>query len=93
MLTPYAYQADDIAKLVANGGTGIVATQVGGVKTLIAVETALGINAKTILVIAPKGTHKRAWQRTIEMQDKSKDVFRIDSSYIGRKAWSALANN
>jgi SNF2 family DNA or RNA helicase len=92
MLTPYAYQADDIAKLVANGGTGIVATQVGGGKTLIAVETALGIGAKTILVIAPKGTHKRAWQRTIEMQDKSKDVFRIDSSYIGRKAWSALAN-
>lgn len=92
MLKPYAYQADDIAKLVANGGTGIVATQVGGGKTLIAIETAKGINAKTVLVIAPKGTHKRAWIRTIEMQAPNAEVFRIDSSYMGRKAWSGLAN-
>ena len=92
MLIPYAYQADDIAKLVANNGTGVVATQVGGGKTLIAVETAKGIRANTVLIIAPKGTHKRAWERTIKLQDPDAEVSRIDSSYIGRKAWSALAN-
>lgn len=92
MLTPYAYQADDVAKLVANNGTGIVATQVGGGKTLIAVETARGIGAKTVLIIAPKGTHKRAWERTILLQNPEAEVSRIDSSFIGRKAWSALAN-
>jgi len=92
-LTPYEYQQRDIDKLVANNGTGIVATQVGGGKTLIAVETARALNTKTNLVIAPKGTHKRAWERTIRMQIPSADIQWIDSSYMGRKSATKLTNN
>lgn len=90
-LTPYEYQLRDIDKLVANDGTGIVATQVGGGKTLIAVETAKRLGTKTNLVIAPKGTHKRAWERTIRMQIPEADIQWIDSSYLGRKSANNLA--
>jgi superfamily II DNA or RNA helicase len=39
-LSPYPYQELDIKKLIENNGTGVVATQVGGGKTLIAIEVA-----------------------------------------------------
>lgn len=89
-LTPYEYQLADIDKLVQNNGTGIVATQVGGGKTLIAVETALALGSKTNLVIAPKGTHKRSWERTIKLQSPSADIRKLDSSYLGRQAFNDL---
>lgn len=92
-LTPYEYQQRDIDKLVANNGTGIIATQVGGGKTLIAVETAKALGTKTNLVIAPKGTHKRAWERTIRMQIADADIQWLDSSYMGRQSLNKLANN
>jgi superfamily II DNA or RNA helicase len=92
-LTPYEYQQRDINKLVANDGTGIIATQVGGGKTLIAIETAKALGTKTNLVIAPKGTHKRAWERTIRMQIPEADIQWLDSSYMGRQSLNKLANN
>lgn len=92
-LTPYEYQQKDIDKLVANNGTGIIATQVGGGKTLIAIETAKALGTKTNLVIAPKGTHKRAWERTIRMQIPDADIQWLDSSYMGRQSLNKLANN
>lgn len=92
-LTPYEYQQRDIDKLVANNGTGIIATQVGGGKTLIAIETAKKLGTKTNLVIAPKGTHKRAWERTIRMQILDADIQWLDSSYMGRQSLNNLANN
>jgi SNF2 family DNA or RNA helicase len=92
-LTPYEYQQRDIDKLVANNGTGIIATQVGGGKTLIAIETAKALGTKTNLVIAPKGTHKRAWERTIRMQIPEADIQWLDSSYMGRQSLNNLANN
>jgi superfamily II DNA or RNA helicase len=92
-LTPYEYQQRDIDKLVANDGTGIIATQVGGGKTLIAIETAKVLNTKSNLVIAPKGTHKRAWERTIRMQIPDADIHWLDSSYMGRQSLNKLANN
>lgn len=90
-LTPYEYQQRDIDKLVANNGTGIIATQVGGGKTLIAIETAKALGSKTILIIAPKGTHKRAWYRTIDMQVPDAEILWLDSSYMGRQAFTRLA--
>lgn len=92
-LTPYEYQQRDIDKLVSNDGTGIIATQVGGGKTLIAIETAKALGTKTNLVIAPKGTHKRAWERTIRMQIPEADIQWLDSSYMGRQSLNNLANN
>ncbi len=90
MLTPYPYQESDISRLVECGGTGIVATQVGGGKTLIAVEVAKRINAKSVLVIAPKGTHRRAWERTILRQVSDAKIFYLNSSVAGRSAYNGL---
>lgn len=89
-LKPYDYQERDIQKLVASDGTGIVATQVGGGKTLIAVETAKRLGTQCNLVIAPKGTHKRAWQRTIERQIPSANVLYVNSSKAGKENFENL---
>lgn len=89
-LIPYNYQKLDIEKLVKHNGTGIVATQVGGGKTLTAIETAKGLKAQSVLVIAPKGTHKRAWERTILRQRASDTVVRINSTVAGKQAMQDL---
>lgn len=89
-LKPYPYQEMDIAKLIANNGTGIVATQVGGGKTLIAIEVAKRLATSSNLVIAPKGTHKRAWEQTILRQIPSAKVSYINSSADGKRAFVRL---
>lgn len=89
-LTPYAYQQRDIDKLVAHNGSGLVATQVGGGKTLISVEVAKKIGVSSVLVIAPKGTHKRAWQRTIERQIPNAVVKYVNSTVAGQQALREL---
>jgi superfamily II DNA or RNA helicase len=89
-LTPYKYQEGDISKIVANSGNGIIATQVGGGKTLIAVEASKRLGYKVNLVIAPKGTHKRAWERTIVRQIPNAKVYYISSSKDGKQAYSNL---
>lgn len=89
-LTPYPYQERDIEFLVSQGGTGIVATQVGGGKTLIAIEVARRLATDTNLVIAPKGTHKRAWHRTILRQIPNAEVRYINSTKAGVQAFDDL---
>jgi len=93
MLKPYPYQETDIQRIVANNGTGIVATQVGGGKTLIAIEVAKRVGSKTNLVIAPKGTHKRAWEKTIVRQIPDASVRYINSTKDGQQAFVDLHNN
>lgn len=92
-LKPYPYQERDIEQLVSNNGTGVVATQVGGGKTLIAVEVAKRLGTQTNLVIAPKGTHKRAWEKTIMLQIPNAKVFYVNSSAQGKKAFMGLLDN
>lgn len=89
-LVPYAYQQNDIDTLVANNGTGIVATQVGGGKTLIAIEVAKKMQTKTNLIIAPKGTHKRAWEKTIIRQIPTAVVRYVNSTNAGKQAFYDL---
>ena len=89
-LTPYPYQELDIAKLIENDGTGVVATQVGGGKTLIAIEVAKRLGTGTNFVIAPKGTHKRAWEQTIRRQIPDAVVKYINSSKAGKQAFVDL---
>lgn len=89
-LTPYPYQALDIQRLVEHDGTGIVATQVGGGKTLIAVEVAKRLGTGTNFVIAPKGTHKRAWEQTILRQIPNATVRYINSTQAGKQAFVDL---
>ncbi len=84
-LKPYEYQQRDIDQIVDNGGTGVIATQVGGGKTLVAIEVAKHINAECVLVIAPKGTHRRAWNKTILRQIPNAEVKYLNSSVQGNK--------
>lgn len=88
MLKPYAYQERDIQRIVENNGTGIVATQVGGGKTLIAIEVGKRLGTAVNLVIAPKGTHKRAWEKTIVRQIPDATVRYINSTADGKKAFA-----
>ena len=92
-LVPYSYQERDIEKIVANYGTGLIATQVGGGKTLIAVEVAKREHTQTNLVIAPKGTHKRAWEKTIKRQIPEAKVRYINSTKDGKQAWGDIRDN
>ena len=89
-LKPYPYQELDIKKLIENNGTGIVATQVGGGKTLIAIEVAKRMKTTTNFVIAPKGTHKRAWEQTILRQIPEASIRYINSSKEGKRAFVDL---
>lgn len=91
-LTPYVYQAEDIAKIVNADGNAIVATQVGGGKTLIAVEVARALDSKVNMVIAPKGTHVSAWEKTIYRQLGDVPVRYLNSTKNGKQAFDALAN-
>ena len=92
-LTPYPYQELDIAKLIENGGTGVVATQVGGGKTLIAIEVAKRLGTVTNFVIAPKGTHRRAWEQTIRRQIPDAVVAYVNSTKAGKQAFADLQAN
>lgn len=89
-LTPYPYQELDIKKLIENDGTGIVGTQVGGGKTLIGIEVAKRMKTTTNFVIAPKGTHKRAWEQTILRQIPEATVRYINSTKDGKRAFVDL---
>jgi len=89
-LRPYDYQQRDIDNLVAHDGTGIIATQVGGGKTLVAIEVAKALGTGCNLVIAPKGTHKRAWEKTIQRQIPEADVKYVNSTKKGQEAFAQL---
>lgn len=89
-LIPYNYQERDIEQIIASGGSGIVATQVGGGKTLIAIEVAKRLSTGTNFVIAPKGTHKRAWEGTIKRQIPDAKVYYLNSTKAGNEALARL---
>jgi superfamily II DNA or RNA helicase len=89
-LIPRADQKADIESICESGGTALIVTQVGGGKTLVGVEVGLGIGAHTVLVIAPQGTHKRSWVRTIQRQSPDAVIKKLDSSAKGKKAMADL---
>jgi superfamily II DNA or RNA helicase len=92
-LIPYPYQERDIENLVSHDGTGVIATQVGGGKTLVAIEVAKRLGTQTNLIIAPKGTHKRAWQKTILRQIPNATLKYVNSKKDGEKAFVELERN
>lgn len=89
-MTPYPYQEADIARLVENDGTGLVVTQVGGGKTLVAVEAVRRLGKRAVMVIAPQSTHEYGWRRHVEEQYGEDKVRRIDSSLKGKAALNDL---
>jgi hypothetical protein len=89
-LDPYPFQEADVANALQHEATGFVVAETGAGKTLIATEIGLSLDVQTRLVIAPAGTHKTVWARTIERQDPGAVVRRIDGSPKGKDAMNAL---
>lgn len=85
-LVPLPYQEADIEKFVNHEGTGLLVAQVGGRKTLVAIEVALRMGFGTKMIVAPASTHTRGWTRTIQRQSPEVIVRRLDSSKTGKAA-------
>lgn len=67
------------------------ASLMGSGKTLMAVEVAKGINAKTVLIIAPLNTYW-GWYDTIQRQtDYQSTIYKIDSTTKGKVAMDELS--
>lgn len=85
-LIPTAEQAEAIAKIVAEPTrSALNGSTMGAGKTLIAVEAAKGLNAQTILLIAPLGT-RVGWKVTFERQGVKLPFRWINSSKDGKQA-------
>jgi len=91
-MIPDDRQEKAIKKMVSEPTRSALNASLMGVgKTLMAVETAIRLNVKTILVIAPLGTFY-GWLDTIAEQTNGKSVMvRIDSSKDGKQAMINLA--
>ena len=79
-LVPYDWQQADVdkcARLMSNEVGALVASSPGAGKTLVATEIAKKLGAKTILVIAPLGTHSGAWGKTVQRQGLNTAGIRI----------------
>lgn len=85
-MIPYDWQAADVDALLGHNATGFMAMDTGAGKTLIATEVARRSGVETKLIIAPQGTHRKVWERTILEQDPGARVRRLDSSAAGKDA-------
>jgi hypothetical protein len=87
-LVPTPLQADAIAKIIAEPSRAALnGSTMGAGKTLIAVEVAKGLEAETILLIAPLGT-RLGWKVTFERQGVKLPFKWINSSKEGKQARS-----
>jgi len=85
-LTPTEQQATAIERIVTEQSRAALnGSTMGAGKTLIAVESAKGINAETILVIAPLGT-RVGWKVTFERQGVTLPFKWINSTKSGKQA-------
>ena len=89
-LTPDPEQQEAIERMV-NEPTkaALVGSQYGTGKTLVAVETALGLKAEVILVAVPLFT-KYSWKATILRQHPEAEVKFVNSLKAGRQALADL---
>lgn len=90
MITPYDFQAADIADLLANNLTGAIVAETGAGKTVIGAGAAYSSGVPTKFIVAPQGTHKKVWKRTIQEIDPEARVLRIDGTPSGKDAMDAL---
>lgn len=91
-LTPDQRQEVAIQKMVAEPTRAALNASLMGVgKTLMAVETAIRLDAKTVLIIGPLGTYY-GWMDTILGQTGGAgQLVKIDSSKAGREAWANIS--
>lgn len=90
MLTLYPEQEAAVAKMTAaSGRSALVTAQVGWGKTVVTVETAKRLGARTILIIGPLNIDK-AWEGAFEGQNYVLPFFRINSTKKGLQAFADL---
>lgn len=97
-LTPYDWQQADIDRCVRSMSHevgALITSAPGAGKTLVGTEVAKGLGARTILIVAPQGTHNSAWRRTIVRQGlfEDKDVHILIGTAKGKKAFAHLMWN
>lgn len=90
MLTLYPEQEAAVAKMTAaSGRSALVTAQVGWGKTVVTVETAKRLGARTILIIGPLNVDE-SWKKTFEGQNVVLPFFHINSSKKGLQAFADL---
>lgn len=93
-LKPYDWQEADIRRIVKSvtpKAGALVVSAPGAGKTIVGVEVARRLKPKTILVIAPQGTHKGAWGRTFTRQMGPEfEPRRVDGTAKGKLALASL---
>lgn len=63
-LSLYDYQEADVQAFLRHNATGVLAAETGAGKTVIAAATAIRSGARTTLIVAPQGTHRKVWDFT-----------------------------
>ena len=90
MLTLYPEQEAAVAKMTAaSGRSALVTAQVGWGKTLVTVETAKRLGARTVLIIGPLNVDE-SWKKTFEGQNVVLPFANINSSKKGLQAFADL---
>jgi|SRR5690625_1686220 len=65
-ITPYPFQKADLEVLKENGWVGLLNVEMGGGKTVTAVQAIEDSGSELTLVIAPQSTHK-SWASTVDV--------------------------
>lgn len=88
-MVPRPFQEADIQALVKSDGTGLVTAGTGAGKTIVATEVMRRLGTKVNLIVAPQGTHRRAWARTMVRQGMEAPR-RLDGTKKGQAAFADL---
>lgn len=92
-LIPDAEQETAIQQMVNSPSrSALNASEIGSGKSVMTVETALRLGAKTILIICPLGT-RVGWERTFRRQGWTLPIQRITSRKDGKQAFEDLASS
>ena len=88
-MKPFPFQEADISSLVKANGTGLITAGTGAGKTIVAVEMIRRLETEVNLIVAPQGTHRRAWGRTLRRQGLT-EPRRLDGTKKGKAAFADL---
>jgi hypothetical protein len=90
MMTPFPFQRADINAALRADATGFVVAETGAGKTLICTQIGVESGLPTKLILAPQGTHRKVWERTVLEQDPGARFRRIDGTEPGKDAYADL---
>lgn len=81
---------DRIVASISQEVGALIASAPGAGKTVLTVEVLKSLGVKTILIVAPQGTHTSAWERTVRRQGLAKGVKLLVGTPKGKKNFAAL---